>query len=433
MKKYLVGGAVRDMLLGKTPEDKDYVIVGSTEDNMLSLGFERVGADFPVFLHPETREEYALARREEKTGKGYLGFTSEFGVDITLEEDLSRRDLTINSIAMEHMEDTEFFISGDEGGYTVFDPFGGKDDLHNKILRHTSNAFEEDPVRVLRVARFKARLGKEWQVADDTKTLIENMGKSGVLEELTPERVWKELSRALTEPYPALFFDTLDECNVLEYLFPIIHKMKSVEEPIKWHPEGNTYEHTMLVLTAARELTDDLTVLYSALTHDFGKTLTDPNDYPKHYGHEKSGVPLVERFSDELRVPSAMKKYAKMVCRYHMHMHKLKDMKALTFVRMFNSMRAYQDPSAIDILHTAGCADARGRLGSHNCDISDLSIIKDYYEASRISFEDAVKNYTKNNQTPNDGEKIKALIEKARTGQLAKYKSELHNSNNLKV
>lgn len=438
MNKYLVGGACRDMLMGLEPKDRDYVIVGSTPEQMLSAGFSQVGADFPVFLHPETGDEYALARREKKTGVGYLGFTSEFGTDVTLEEDLSRRDLTINSIAFQTERDMYLNTTGedfdcfDENEYVVYDPFGGKQDIHDKILRHTSSAFEEDPVRVLRIARFKARFGKEWDVAPETKELIEKMGNAGVLAELTPERVWKELSRALTEPYPALFFDTLNECNVLEHLFPIIHKMKTVEEPIKWHPEGNTYEHTMLVLTAARELSDDLTVLYAALTHDFGKTATNPADYPKHYGHEVTGVPLVEKFSDELKVPSSLKKYAKMVCRYHMHMHKLNDMKPLTFVRMFDRMRAYHDPVALDILHTVGCADARGRLGSHNIDISNLSMIKEYFEASKISFGDAVKKYSKGIE-PKDGEKIKLLIEKARQLELAEYKNSLRESANIKM
>ena len=311
MKTYLCGGAVRDMLMGLEPKDRDYVVVGSSPSDMLAAGFSQVGADFPVFLHPETGDEYALARREKKTGTGYLGFTSEFGVDVTLEEDLGRRDLTINSMALEEDPSDRFW------GYRLHDPFNGEDDLDDKVLRHTSNAFEEDPVRVLRLARFRARLGSEWTVAPETVSLVASMAKRGVLNELTAERVWKELSRALMEPHPRLFFDTLLECDALHVLFPEVYRLKTALEARRWHPEGDAYEHTMLVLTQAANKWFDMEARLACLVHDFGKGLTRRDQLPKHYGHEMSGVAVAKSFCDRLTVPSKMRDRAMKTTRYH--------------------------------------------------------------------------------------------------------------------
>ena len=408
-KVYLCGGAVRDMLMGMEPKDRDYVVVGSSPEEMLDAGFEKVGADFPVFLHPETGDEYALARRERKTGTGYLGFTSEFGSDVTLEEDLGRRDLTINSISMERMEDTEFFVPGDEGSYAVFDPYGGKDDLTAKVLRHTSNAFEEDPVRVLRLARFRARLGSEWTVAPETVTLVASMAKRGVLNELTAERVWKELSRALMEPHPRLFFDTLLECDALHVLFPEVYRLKAALEARRWHPEGDAYEHTMLVLTQSALFNLDLESRFAALVHDFGKGLTRVQDMPKHYGHDVKGVVLVEDFANRLTVPAKMRDRAMKSTRYHMSMHKLNELNAKTFVHMFDDMGALNDPYAVNVLYHVGICDERGRLGSENNSVEHCWELMTKFEAYRsVKF----ANVFPNGQT--DVNKIKDGMYRAR-------------------
>lgn len=404
MKTYLVGGAVRDMMMGMDPKDLDYVVVGSSPEEMLSQGFSQVGADFPVFLHPETGCEYALARREKKTGEGYLGFTSEFGTDVTLEDDLSRRDLTINSMAYE---------SSGYGGYV--DPFNGEDDLHNKVLRHTSNAFEEDPVRVLRLARFRARLGPDWKVAPETAALVHQMAKKGVLNELQPERVWKEMSRALMETHPRLFFDTLLECDALHVLFPEVYRLKTALESHRWHPEGNAYEHTMLVLTQASVQNFDFDSTYAALVHDFGKGLTPRDKLPKHYGHDVKGVAVVEEFSNRLTVPAKTRDRAMKVTRYHMHMHKLDTLNAKTIVKMFDDMGALNDPDSVRVLFNVGVCDERGRLGS------EMNSLNHLYQLN--SFFDAYKGVKFNDVFPNgetSGEKIKMGMFRARVQAVAK-------------
>ena len=374
MKTYLVGGAVRDLLMGMEPKDRDYVVVGSTVDEMLDADFEKVGADFPVFLHPETGEEYALARRESKTGTGYLGFTSEFGTDVTLEEDLSRRDLTINSIAYE--------MSG-FGGY--IDPFNGEDDIRNQVLRHTSDAFAEDPVRVLRLARFRARFGPEWTVAPETQALVARMAKKGVLDELTAERVWKELSRALMEPYARLFFDTLLECDALRAVFPEVFRLVMTPEPRVFHPEGNAYEHTMLVLTQAVLNGYDLETRFACLVHDFGKTVTPFDMLPNHHGHEVVGVPVVEDFCKRLTVPSRMRETSVKVSRYHMYMHLMEELNNKTLVRMFMDAGAFNHPEFVDVLYRVGVCDTRGRKGAEESSVAVLARLHVAWDAARAT------------------------------------------------
>ena len=380
MLAYLVGGAVRDLEFGKVPNDHDYVVVGAELADMVAKGFKQVGADFPVFLHPETGDEYALARKEMTTGSGYHDFDTEFGPEVTLEEDLLRRDLTINAMAMDY-----------DGN--VVDPFGGRTDIKNKVLRHVSTAFADDPVRVLRLARFRAQFGPEWKVAESTKGMVKNMVMRGQLDSLTSERVSKELFKALDSAHPRLFFDTLDALDALETLFPVVHKMKSVEESLKWHPEGDTYEHTMLVLTAARAMNATTRQMFNALTHDFGKTLTDPADYPKHKMHEVTGVRLVNKFSDQMRVPADFKKHAALVCRYHMHMHKLDEMKSSTWVKMFDGLGSWNNPDVVEDLRFMGCADRRGKLGNESADVSDLQSLTDAFVAAKsVKFLDLVVN-----------------------------------------
>lgn len=402
MKTYLCGGAVRDMLMGLEPKDKDYVVVGSSPSDMLAAGFSQVGADFPVFLHPETGDEYALARREKKTGTGYLGFTSEFGTDVTLEEDLGRRDLTINSMAVA----TE--------GYVV-DPFNGRSDLQNKVLRHTSNAFEEDPVRVLRLARFRARLGSDWTVAPETVALVSQMAKRGVLNELTAERVWKELSRALEAEFPRLFFDTLLECDALHVLFPEVYRLKTALEARRWHPEGDAYEHTMLVLTQSAESNFDLETRLACLVHDFGKGLTHRDQLPKHYGHEVSGVAVAKSFCDRLTVPAKMRDRVMKTTRYHMHMHKLDTLNSKTWVNMFMDMDAFRDPEVVLLLWAVGVCDENGRLGSEDAPTEHLMKVRQVFERVRaVRFADVFPDGCHNTTKIKDG-MFKARVQAVKT------------------
>lgn len=403
-KVYLCGGAVRDMMMEMDPKDLDYVVVGSSPEEMLSQGFSQVGADFPVFLHPETGDEYALARREKKTGEGYLGFTSEFGTDVTLEEDLGRRDLTINSMAYE--------LSG-YGGYV--DPFNGEDDLRKKVLRHTSDAFQEDPVRVLRLARFRARLGADWTVAPETVNLVATMAKKGVLDELTPERVWKEMSRALMETHPRLFFDTLLECDALHVLFPEVYRLKTALESRRWHPEGDAYEHTMLVLTQASVQNFDFDSTYAALVHDFGKGITPRDKLPKHYGHDVKGVAVVEDFSNKFTVPAKTRDRAMKATRYHMYMHKLDTLNAKTVVKMFDDMGALNDPDSVCVLFNVGVCDERGRLGSEMNSLDHLYQLNNFFETYKsVKFADVFPN------GETSGEKIKMGMFRARVQAVAK-------------
>lgn len=413
MNVYMVGGAVRDTLMGVEPKDFDYVVVGATHENMLDAGFNHVGQDFPVYLHPNSGEEYALARRERKTGRGYTGFEFETGVDVTLEEDLSRRDLTINAMAF-HLNGYDDYI----------DPFNGQDDLANRILRHTSSAFQEDPVRVLRVARLRARFGADWSVAKETKELIHYMAKSGVLNELQPERIWKELSRALMENYPRLFFDTLLECDALHAIFPEVYRLKTALESLRWHPEGDAYEHTMLVLQQAHNFRFDLGTRLACLTHDFGKGTTPREELPKHYGHDVRGVKIVEQFCNRLRIPSKMRDHAMKACRYHMLLHKLSTLNSKTFVNMFDSMRVLNDPESVVVLYCVGMCDERGRLGSENNIWDHLFELLETYEAYRnVKFADVFPDGEEN------ANKIKQNLYKARIAAVSAARAEFRSKN----
>jgi tRNA nucleotidyltransferase (CCA-adding enzyme) len=384
LNTYLVGGAVRDVIMGVDSQDRDYVVVGATPNQMLTLGFSQVGADFPVFLCPNTGDEYAMARRERKTGTGYLGFSSEFGTDVTLEEDLGRRDLTMNAMAL-----------GQNG--PLVDPFGGKEDIQNKVLRHTSDAFMEDPVRVLRLARFRARFGPDWTVAEETKDMIFRMGRKGVLDELQADRVWKEMSRALMEDHPRLFFDTLFDCDVLQIIFPEIYRLKTALECLRWHPEGDAYEHTMLCLTQASLFEFDLETRFAVLVHDIGKGITPRDELPKHYGHDIKGVNVAKDFADRLRVPAKMRDRAAKAVRYHMYLHKLNSLNAKTFVKMFDDMNALNDPPSVDFMYRVGVADERGRLGCENNNYDHLSFLLSAFVAyTNVKFADVFPNGEKN-------------------------------------
>lgn len=405
MEVFLCGGAVRDMLMGLDPKDKDYVVTGATVEQMKLRGFKQVGADFPVFLHPVTGDEYALARSERKTGKGYTGFTTEFGPDVTLEADLARRDLTVNSMALDEEHDT------------LVDPFFGRNDLEHKILRHSTEAFLEDPVRVLRLARFRARFGPEWTVAPETHELVYHMAKSGVLGELTPERVWKEMSRALMENHPRLFFDTLLETDALKAVFPDLWRLKSALEARRWHPEGDAFEHTMLVLTQSAKFGRGLDSRYAALVHDLGKGLTPREEMPSHFGHDVKGEPLVRDFSDRLTVPAKTRDLAAKATRYHMNLHKLDRLNPKTYVKMFDGMSALRNPKMVDVLFNVGVADERGRLGAEKNSVDHLHFLYEAFDAYKsVKFEDVFpKGETR-------GHVIRDKMRQARTKAVAEAK-----------
>jgi tRNA nucleotidyltransferase (CCA-adding enzyme) len=351
MQIYLVGGAVRDKLLNREVSEKDWLITGATSQQLLAEGYQQVGADFPVFLHPQTKEEYALARKERKSGTGHTEFEFEFDPSVTLEEDLIRRDLTVNAMAM------------DENG-RLFDPYGGQQDLKNRVLRHVSDAFIEDPLRVFRVARFAARYAHlGFSVAQHTQTLMQQIAQSGELASLSPERVWKETSRALLEPAPQVYFELLKNCDALEDWFPELAALWGVPNPPKWHPEIDTGIHTMMVLEQSALLSDQLAVRYAALVHDLGKGITPKSVLPSHRGHETLGLPLVEQFSQRLKVSKEALHLAKLTCRYHGNVHNAFELKASTIVSLLDKCDAWRKPQRLQQMLLACEADSRGRTG----------------------------------------------------------------------
>ncbi|HBC6574525.1 TPA: multifunctional CCA addition/repair protein [Proteus mirabilis] len=354
MKIYLVGGAVRDQLLNLPVKDRDWVVVGATPETLLQQGYQQVGKDFPVFLHPDTHEEYALARTERKSGSGYTGFTCYAAPDVTLEDDLQRRDLTINAIAYSA-----------KGEY--IDPYHGIDDIHAKLLRHVSDAFSEDPLRVLRVARFAARFAPlGFTIAPETMSLMQEMTNSGELNALTAERVWKETEKALRSQAPQVYFEILHQCGALKILFPEINALFGVPAPKKWHPEIDTGIHTMMVLAMASQLTDDIAVRFSALCHDLGKGVTPVENWPHHHGHGPAGVPLVEALCQRYRIPNQIRDLAKLAAKYHDHLHRIEKMRPSKIIRLFDAIDAWRKPERIDQLAIISEADARGRQGAEN-------------------------------------------------------------------
>ncbi|NQZ26140.1 MAG: multifunctional CCA addition/repair protein [Colwellia sp.] len=369
LNTYLVGGAVRDKLLNRPIKDKDYLVVGSSVEEMLKLGYQQVGKDFPVFLHPQTKAEYALARTERKQGQGYTGFSCYFAPDVTIEQDLLRRDLTVNAMAM-----------ADNGD--IIDPYNGQKDLNDRILRHVSDAFVEDPLRVLRVARFAARYHKYgFTIADETLALMQEISASGELKTLTPERVWQEMQLSLADGgdeadinsgNPEVFFQVLKQCNALEELWPELAVLWGIPNPALWHPEICSGLHTMMVLQQAVLLTqlapnvqdDNKTAIrFAALCHDLGKGITETHLLPSHKGHEKAGLPLVEKISKQLKVPTHYKQLALKVCEYHLHCHKAFELKASTLLKMFNHLDIWRKPEEFDLFLMACKADFLGRLG----------------------------------------------------------------------
>ena len=354
MKTYLVGGAVRDKLLGRTISERDWVVVGSSPAQMVANGFTPVGQDFPVFLHPQTKEEYALARTERKTGKGYGGFSFYCGDEVTLEDDLIRRDLTINAMA----ED-------DDG--KIIDPYHGQRDLADKLLRHVSPAFAEDPVRILRIARFAARyhaLG--FRVADETLALMQTMVANGEVDHLVAERVWKETERALGEPHPEIFISVLRECNALGRLFPEIDALFGVPQTAVHHPEIDTGIHTLMSLQQAVKLSPSTCVRFATLLHDLGKATTPVDEWPRHIAHEDRSLPLVKKLCERIAAPKDYKDLALMVAQWHTHCHRALELKPATILKVLQSNDAFRRPERFEQFLLCCEADARGRTGFEN-------------------------------------------------------------------
>jgi len=385
VKIYKVGGCVRDKLLGIDAKDQDYVVVGATVQQMLDLGYKPVGKEFPVFLHPKTHEEYALARTERKISKGYQGFTFFCEPEVTLEQDLSRRDLTINAIA-----------ETDDG--LLVDPYNGEQDIANRLLRHVSDAFIEDPVRILRVARFSARyhhLG--FSIADETKLMMSQMVANGEVDALVMERVWNEISLALTEPNPQIFFDVLYKCGALAILLPEVQALFGVPQTEKWHPEIDTGIHTMMVLQQARRLVENLSkeeqisICFAALVHDLGKALTPKEEWPSHKMHERKGVPIVKKLCNRLKVSKQQKELALLVTEYHLYIHRIDELKASTMINFFNSVDAFRRSKRFQLFLIACEADSRGRLGYEDIEPIQLPHCRAYYKAAQsVSIQDII-------------------------------------------
>ena len=351
MRVYLVGGAVRDRLLGLPVRERDWVVVGARPEELEAQGYLPVGREFPVFLHPTTHEEYALARLERKVAPGYRGFTTQFSPEVTLEEDLKRRDLTVNAMA-----------EGDSG--ELIDPYGGRTDLEARVLRHVSDSFTEDPVRVLRAARFAARFaGRGFRIADETMELMRRMTVSGEVSALTPERVWQETERALAEDRPEVFFATLRDCGALKIIYPEVDALYGVPQPPKWHPEIDTGVHVMLALACAARSRTSSAVRFAVLMHDLGKARTPRELWPKHHGHEEAGVPLVEAVADRLRVPGTHRELAILAAREHTLVHRALELRPETVLKLLQECDAFRRPERFAELLQACEADARGRTG----------------------------------------------------------------------
>ena len=360
MQIYMVGGAVRDRLLGLPVQDHDWVVVGATPEQMVAQGYLPVGKDFPVFLHPDSREEYALARTERKSGRGYRGFTVFTSPDVTLEEDLARRDLTINSIAA----CADWTGASGQNGLNpgLIDPFGGQRDLQAKVLRHVTDAFREDPVRILRLARFAARF-HDFSIAPETGALLREMVADGEADHLVPERVWQELSRGLMEAHPARMFDVLRDCGALAVVLPELNRLWGVPQRAEYHPEVDTGVHVMMVLQMAARLNASLPVRWACLMHDLGKGTTPADVLPRHIGHEQRSSKLLRTVGQRLRVPTDCTELADVVAREHGNIHRSGDLNAAALVRLLERCDAFRKPARFaDALLACEC-DARGRLG----------------------------------------------------------------------
>ncbi|MDR3417625.1 MAG: multifunctional CCA addition/repair protein [Nevskia sp.] len=371
MKRYLVGGAVRDALLGLPVKERDWVVIGADPEQMVAAGYQPVGKDFPVFLHPQSKEEHALARTERKSGRGYHGFTFHTGAEVTLEQDLARRDLTVNAMAQ------------DEDG-SIVDPYGGRRDLQERLLRHVSPAFAEDPVRILRVARFATRFAPlGFRVAGETIELMRGMVEQGEADHLVPERVWKETERALSGDgrveagyRPAVFFEVLQQCGALARVMPELAALSGVPQRADYHPEVDTLVHTLMCVDAAARMGMPLTVRVAALLHDLGKAATPREEWPSHKQHDNRGLPLVEQFCSRLRVPNAQRDLALAVTRDHLIVHRARELRPGTLLELLERLNAFKRGAFFDQALDACLCDARGRLGFEECDYPPVAYLR---------------------------------------------------------
>lgn len=370
MDIYLVGGAVRDAQLGITVKDQDWVVVGATPEKMTSQGYQAVGQDFPVFLHPKTKQEYALARTERKAGKGYKGFTCYSAPDVTLEQDLLRRDLTINAIAQAP--------NGD-----LIDPFNGLNDLNNKVLRHVSEAFVEDPLRVLRVARFAARFNYlGFSIAPETMSLMTQIVKSGELNALTPERVWMEWEKSLSCDDPQIFLEILRECGALKVILPEVDALFGVPQPEKWHPEIDTGIHTLMVAKQAAKLSSSLPVRLAAQLHDLGKGITPTEEWPSHKMHCHTGLKLIKEVCQRQKVPNEFRDLALLVCEHHSNVHRAQELRPATFIKILDKMDSWRKPERLEQVLLCCQADHAGRKGLENQPYPQSQLFKNAFQAA---------------------------------------------------
>ena len=406
MEVYLVGGAVRDEQLGLPVKERDWCVVGATPDELLSKGYRQVGKGFPVFLHPETNEEYALARTERKTGAGYHGFEFQTSPDVTLEADLSRRDLTINAMAR------------DADG-NLIDPFDGMADLEHRVLRHISEAFSEDPVRILRTAKFKARFaGLGFELAGETLDLMEQMVSDGEADSLQTDRVWQETEAALAGPNPHLYFQVLRDCGALAVVFPELDALFGVPQPPQWHPEIDCGLHALMVLEQSAKLSDDIAVRFAALVHDLGKATTAKENLPSHPGHERRSVTLVNKMSKRLPVPRACRELGVLVAEYHAHCHRAFELRPQTILKLLKEIDAFRRPERFRKFLLACEADARGRTGFEDKPYPQAAYLERAgKEAGRVKADQAA-------DTAINGAAIGADIDKKRLEAIKKVKAE---------
>jgi tRNA nucleotidyltransferase (CCA-adding enzyme) len=403
MQTYMVGGAVRDALLGLPVNDHDWVVVGASPQEMITSGYLPVGKDFPVFLHPQTREEYALARTERKTARGYHGFAFHAEPNVTLEQDLARRDLTINAMAR------------DDGGQ-VIDPFNGQADLKDRVLRHVTVAFREDPVRILRVARFAARFA-DFRVAPETLALMREMVDAGEVDALVAERVWQELARGLMEDKPSRMFEVLRECGALARLLPEVHSLWGVPQRADYHPEVDTGVHLMMVLDMSARLKAPLAVRFACLTHDLGKGTTPAEILPRHHGHEERSAQLLKDVCDRLRIPTECRELADVVAREHGNIHRSEEFGAAAVVRLLERCDAFRKPQRFEMVLLACECDARGRLGMEEKPYPQRTRLMAALAAAQAVATHEIATQAQEQQL--DGPRIGEMIHKARISAVA--------------
>ena len=410
MRIFLVGGAVRDQLLRLEIKDRDHVVLDSTPEELLQLGYQQVGKDFPVFLHPQTGEEYALARTERKNGSGYKGFTCYAGKEVTLEEDLIRRDLTINAIALSETGE-------------LIDPYNGLDDLKSKQLRHISPAFSEDPLRVLRVARFAARFYKlGFKIAPETLTLMQALTDSGELNHLTAERVWQETAKALLTDSPQIYFQVLRDCGALAVLFPEINALFGIPGPRKWHPEIDTGIHTLMVVEQSVKLSDSLAFRFACLVHDLGKALTPQDKWPSHKMHGFLGLPVISALCLRLRIPNECRDLALLVSEHHSVIHNAFELRASTLIELMDKNDAWRKPQRFLQMLQCCIADSKGRTGFEDKDYPSANYVWQAFQvAEKVNVQDIIKQGI-------TGAGIKDALRQARIAAVKEYQQHTSHS-----